>query len=113
MPAKFEVAKNASGEFIFRLKASNGEIILRSEGYATKSGAQNGIKSVRKNAPSADRYQKLTAKNGQFYFNLTSSNHHVIGTSEMYVTERSRDQGMASVKTSAANAPIVQAEAAG
>ncbi len=51
---KFELYKDKAGEFRFRLKARNGEIIAVSEGYTSKSGANNGIESVRKNAPDAD-----------------------------------------------------------
>ncbi len=47
------LSKDKKGEFRFVLKAGNGEIIAMSEGYASKSGAQNGIESVRKNAPDA------------------------------------------------------------
>ena len=50
---KFEIYADKSGEFRFRLKAKNGEIILASEGYKTKSGCKNGINSVKKNAPEA------------------------------------------------------------
>ena len=48
---KFEVYKDKAGEFRFRLKARNGEVILASEGYKTKASCLNGIESVRKNAP--------------------------------------------------------------
>lgn len=48
---KFEIYKDKAGEFRFRLKARNGEIILASEGYKTKAACENGIESVRKNAP--------------------------------------------------------------
>lgn len=48
---KFEIYLDKAEEFRFRLKASNGEIILASEGYASKAGCKNGIESVRKNAP--------------------------------------------------------------
>ena len=48
---KFEVYEDKAGEFRFRLKARNGEIILASEGYKTKASCENGIESVRKNAP--------------------------------------------------------------
>ena len=48
---KFEIYKDKAGEFRFRLKARNGEIILASEGYKTKASCENGIESVRKNAP--------------------------------------------------------------
>lgn len=47
---KFEMYIDKAGEFRFRLKARNGEIILASEGYAQKAGCKNGIESVRKNA---------------------------------------------------------------
>ncbi len=51
---KFEVYKDKAGEFRFRLKARNGEIIAVSEGYKQKSSCLKGIESVRKNAPDAD-----------------------------------------------------------
>ncbi|MBO4411363.1 MAG: YegP family protein [Lachnospiraceae bacterium] len=49
---KFEVYTDKAGEFRFRLKARNGEIILVSEGYKAKAGCMNGVESVKKNAPS-------------------------------------------------------------
>ncbi len=50
---KFEVYTDKGGEFRFRLKATNGEIIAVSEGYTSKAGCMNGIESVRKNAADA------------------------------------------------------------
>lgn len=50
---KFEVYEDKSGEFRFRLKARNGEIIGTSEGYKTKASCKNGIESIVKNAPDA------------------------------------------------------------
>ncbi len=51
---KFEVYADKAGEFRFRLKAKNGEIIAHSEGYKAKAGCLNGIESVKKNAPDAE-----------------------------------------------------------
>ncbi len=51
---KFEVYTDKAGEFRFRLKARNGEIIATSEGYKAKPSCLNGIESVRKNAPEAE-----------------------------------------------------------
>ncbi len=51
---KFEVYEDKSGEFRFRLKAKNGEIIAVSEGYTAKDSCLNGIESVKKNAPDAE-----------------------------------------------------------
>ena len=51
---KFEMyTTDKAGEFRFRLKARNGEIIAVSEGYKAKASCLNGIDSVRRNAPSA------------------------------------------------------------
>ena len=51
---KFEVYTDKAGEFRFRLKARNGEIVAASEGYTTKANCLNGIDSVKKNAPEAE-----------------------------------------------------------
>ena len=53
MAGKFEIYQSSNGEYRFRLKAGNGEIIAVSEGYKTKASAKNGIESVQKNAPGA------------------------------------------------------------
>lgn len=51
---KFEVYTDKAGEFRFRLKATNGQIIATGEGYKSKAGCLNGIESIKKNAPEAD-----------------------------------------------------------
>ncbi len=51
---KFEMYQDKAGEYRFRLKARNGEIIGTSEGYSAKAGCLNGIESVRKNAEGAE-----------------------------------------------------------
>ena len=50
---KFEMYTDKAGEFRFRLKARNGEVIAASEGYKAKASCLNGIDSVRRNAPDA------------------------------------------------------------
>ena len=51
---KFEVYTDKAGEFRFRLKATNGQVIAVSEGYKALAGCLNGIESVKKNAPEAE-----------------------------------------------------------
>ena len=51
---KFEMYQDKAGEYRFRLKARNGEIIAVSEGYTAKASCLNGIESVRKNAVDAE-----------------------------------------------------------
>lgn len=53
MAAKFEIFQDKAGEFRFRLKAANGEVIASSQGYTTKASAQKGIDSVKANASGA------------------------------------------------------------
>ena len=111
MPGTFEVKKTKDGQTFFRLKAPNGQIILASEMYNAKESALNGIESVRKNAPITERYEKLTAKNGKFYFTLKAANSQVIGNSEMYESETSRNDGIDSVMKNAPDAELVEVAA--
>jgi len=98
MAGWFELSKSSDGQFRFVLKAGNGEIILTSELYTTKSAAENGIASVRTNSPHDERYEKKTATNGKYHFNLKAANHQVIGSSQLYASEQTRESGIASVK---------------
>ena len=50
---KFEMYLDKAGEYRFRLKARNGEIIAVGEGYKAKAGCLNGIDSIKRNAPDA------------------------------------------------------------
>lgn len=106
--AKFEITVRKNGEFQFNLKASNGEIILTSEGYTTKSACLNGVESVKKNAVEEKRFEKLVAKNGKPYFTLKATNGQIIGQSQMYASERNRNNGIASVMKNAPVAEIVE-----
>ena len=51
---KFEVYTDKAGEYRFRLKATNGQIIAVSEGYTSLAGCLNGIESTKKNAAEAE-----------------------------------------------------------
>ena len=53
MAGKFEVYKDKTNKFRFRLKAGNGEVIAVGEAYESKAGCLNGVESIRKNAPDA------------------------------------------------------------
>jgi len=103
---KFVITKRKNDEFQFNLKADNGQVILVSEGYSAKSGCENGIASVQKNAPDDARYDRKTSTNGKAYFNLKSTNGQIIGTSEMYESVAGRDNGIESVKKNAPTALV-------
>lgn len=103
---KFVIKTRTNGEFQFNLQAGNGQNILASEGYTTKAACENGIESVKKNSPEDARYERKTSTNGKWYFNLKATNGQVIGTSEMYESEASRENGIESVKKNAPDATI-------
>ena len=53
MAGKFELYQDTEGQFRFRLKAGNGQVIATGQAYSTKKACLNGIESIRKNAPGA------------------------------------------------------------
>lgn len=95
--AGWYVLKKSGNKFMFNLKAGNGQVILTSQMYATRKSAENGIASVQKNALDDARFERLVSKGGQPYFSLKAVNGQVIGNSQMYKSEKSRDNGIASV----------------
>lgn len=107
MAGRFVLKTAKDGQFYFNLKAGNGETVLMSEMYQAREGALNGIESVKKNAPQDERFEKKTTEKGKFYFVLKAANHQVIGQSEMYDTEASRDNGIAAVQRAAEGAELV------
>ncbi len=106
MPGKFELKTANNGQFMFNLKASNGQVILTSELYTTKAAAQNGIESVRKNAPLDARFERRENKNSEPYFILKAANHQEIGRSEYYSSKAAMENGIKSVMNHAPEAPI-------
>ena len=111
MAGSFELRQNAGGEFLFNLKAANGQVILTSQTYASKASAQNGIESVRKNSSTDDAFERKTSSGGQPYFALKATNGQVIGRSEMYSSAAAMENGIASVKTNAPGAQLVDTTA--
>ncbi|WP_333599489.1 YegP family protein [Flavobacterium sp.] len=103
---KFVITKRTNGDFQFNLKATNGQVILTSQGYASKAGCENGIDSVKTNASNDARYERKTSSNNKPYFNLTATNGQIIGTSELYESTAARDNGIESVKNNAPGATV-------
>ncbi|QHE74658.1 YegP family protein [Hydrogenophaga sp. PBL-H3] len=99
MAGWYELNRNDKGQYSFALKEANGEVVLRSELYETRAGADNGIASVQKNSTNESAYTHSDASDGRFYFNLKAANHQIIGTSQMYKTAAARRAGMESVRT--------------
>ena len=112
MAGKFELKKSTNGKFHFNLKSGNGQIILSSEMYESKSACQNGIESIKKNGGDERRYERKESKNGDPYFILKAGNGQEIGRSEMYSGNAAMENGIQSVIKNAPDADVVDASEA-
>ena len=121
---KFVIKTVASG-IKFDLKAGNGEVIATSEVYTTKSACENGIESVRRNAPVAaledqtvegfatekhPKFEVYKDNKGEYRFRLKATNGQIIATGEGYVAKASCLNGVESVRRNAPEAPVAEAE---
>ncbi|MDN2695104.1 YegP family protein [Janthinobacterium sp. SUN073] len=104
MSGHYIIKKSSAAQpYHFVLRAGNNEVILTSENYASKQGAQTGIASCQVNSPFDERYvRKETTASQPYSFVLKAANGEVIGRSENYANAAGRDSGIASVK---ANGP--------
>lgn len=90
---RFETFRGLDGKYYFDLRAANGEIVLQSQAYASKSSATNGMSSVKTNGANAARYEQRSAADGQSYFVLKAANGQVIAMSEMYASASDAQRG--------------------
>lgn len=106
--ATFEIykSKGKSQKYFFRLRANNGQITLKSQGYAQKSSAKNGIESVRKNVAREGGVERFEGKNGKHYFRVMAKNKQIVASSEGYESARGAAGGITSVKKTAESATI-------
>jgi amphi-Trp domain-containing protein len=103
---KFEIFKGADKQWYFHLKAANGEIILASEGYKRKQGAENGISAVKSNVD-LENIEFRKSQANQPYFVLIAANGEIVGVSQMYKRQVGARKGAASVIKNAPAARIV------
>jgi uncharacterized protein len=105
--AKFEVYQSGKNkDFRFRLKADNGQTILSSEPYKSRTACINGIESVKKNSRDPKRVNKVITPGKMYRFSITAANNEVIGTSQNYKSENGRNNGIDSLKRNASKAGI-------
>lgn len=107
MAGKFEIKKSDNGKFHFHLKAGNGQVVLTSQMYVAKKGAQEGISSIQKAATSDARFDRKKSVKDQPYFVVKSANGEVIATSQMYASPSAMENGVKSVKANGPSAKTV------
>ncbi|MEM1042027.1 MAG: YegP family protein [Bacteroidota bacterium] len=105
--AKFEIYKSKGGKFHFRLKSSNGQTTLTSQGYAAKPSAKNGIESAKKNMNRDGGTELFEGKGGKHYFRIKSTNGQTVASSQGYASARGAVNGLSAVQKSAGDAEVV------
>lgn len=103
---KYQIFAGKKGTHYFRLKAGNGQVVLSSDSYSSKSAAENGVNSVKRNGIWDTQFERLESKDGQFYFTLKARNNEIIGRSELYKSKSSVENGIKSVMSIAGIAPV-------
>ena len=124
----FEVICDAAGRFRFHLKAANGQIIAVSQSYGARENALKGIASIKTNAPIAKTADLTTGgpipalqagitqdpvfeiqfnAPDRYRFRLKAANGQIIAVSQSYLSKQSAENGIASIKTNAPMAKII------
>ena len=98
----------AKEPFSFIFVNAEGKTIVKSENYAQKASAKNGIESVKKNCQEDARYEFKESTNGKFFFNIKSTNGQVVGTSALFANEDERSAAITELKANAANAEVTE-----
>ncbi len=104
MAGYYELKKGK--KYSFNLKAGNHQVILTSQTYADRGGAENGIESVRKNGTDDARFERKVSTGGKPFFSLKAANGQIIGTSERYDSEAAMENGIQSVKTNCVSGEV-------
>jgi len=99
----------AKEPFSFIYVNAEGKTIVKSENYAQKASAKNGIESVRKNCQEDARYELKESSNGKPFFNIKSTNGQIVGTSALFADEIERSAAIAELKADSSNAEVIEA----
>lgn len=105
--AKFEVYKDSSMEFRWRLKGADGKVLATGgQGYKAKASAVAGATRMQKEAAKLT-FESYEDKSAEFRWRARASNGQVVASSTpAYKTKAECDKAIASVKTIAAKAPV-------
>lgn len=97
---------DAKEPFTFSFVDGSGKMLVRSENYAARKNAVNGIESVKTNCADQSRYAMEEARNGKLYFNLKAANGQIVATSAMFDSASDRDAAVQSLMSDGGSAAI-------
>ena len=103
---KYEVYTDGTSYF-YTLKASNGEVLIKSEAYASKNSVLEAIEAIKRNVE-VGTIAVREDKHGLFQFALTAKNHRTLVMSANYATEKRAQSASESFKRFAATSPVVE-----
>ena len=107
MEGKWRVEENDEGRFSAKLYASNGQLMLATEGVSTKSGALSSIDAVKKYAK-AGYFVIDRDKFGRFYYKLRNKQKSVVCMGEAYDSLDNCTSALESVRRLASTAILVK-----
>lgn len=95
-PGKIDLYKSSDDKWRFRVVAGNGRILLSSQAYVSKQGAEKGIASVLDNGIDPAQYVLNLAANGKYNLRLRALNHEVIAFTQTYSTKSNATRAIGS-----------------
>ncbi|HUS30750.1 MAG TPA: DUF1508 domain-containing protein [Kofleriaceae bacterium] len=95
-PGKVDLYQSSDAQWRFRVVAGNGRVLLSSEAYVSKQGAENGLASVLENGVDPAQYQLNLAANGKYNLRLRAQNFEVIAFTQTYATKSSATRAIGS-----------------
>ena len=103
---KWSVEKKSDGEYISKLAASNGEVMLSSEIYTTEDGARSGIETIIKGVDSG-KFVIYQDKSKNYYYKLKSTGNRLLCVGEIYKSKDQCLKAVESVKRIAKDSPVM------
>lgn len=103
---RFGCKQGKDGKYYFNLIARNGEVILTSQGYTSRSALRVGVESTKRNAMNIGSFELLKTTSREPYFVLKASNGEIVGRSEVYSSKEAMHTGVNAVMANAPEAEI-------
>ncbi|MDO6491562.1 MAG: YegP family protein [Cellulophaga sp.] len=95
-----DIIKKEDNTFTFRLKTKNNIVLLQGNSFNSKEEINNTIKEIKPSINSLNVFERKTAYNGKFLFNLKNLNGKIIGKSQFYSSEAGMENGIKNLKNS-------------
>jgi uncharacterized protein YegP (UPF0339 family) len=102
----FQIIRGENQQYYFRLKTALGEIILHSDGFKVREGAEKGIELIKLSVYHEEKFKRKISLDGRYYFEILSMEKNILGTSGMFDTIQECDHGISLVKDLAPDAMI-------